>query len=223
LHGALLADDRHPAFGPHKSSVLIQHRIKADLRSRRDVHPFLHDDPAKPSVPSGRNPVEENRVFHAGEAMDAAVPPNDRPLQLAAGDDRTGADDAVQRAAAALLADEYETGICQRQEDKEEMTTITKDRQDRRATRPTSGGGRQQPSVEVLARRRLVERCAYAFSFDQVTFSYWQGTLTLRGRLPSFYLRQVLQTHLRNLDGVTQINNQVDVVSSTGLSSVRPK
>jgi hypothetical protein len=103
------------------------------------------------------------------------------------------------------------------------MTTITKDRQDGMAARLTFGGGVQQPSVEELARRRLAEKCAYAFYFDQVTLSYSQGTLTLRGRLPSFYLKQLLQTHLRNLDGVTQINNQVDVVSSTGLSSIRPK
>ena len=40
---------------------------------------------------------------------------------------------------------------------------------------------------------------------------------------PSFYLKQVLQTLLRNLDGVKQIDNQVDVVTSTGLSSVRAK
>jgi hypothetical protein len=41
--------------------------------------------------------------------------------------------------------------------------------------------------------------------------------------LPSFYLKQVLQTLLRDLDGVTRIANRVDVVSPTGLSSVRPK
>jgi len=41
----------------------------------------------------------------------------------------------------------------------------------------------------------------------------------LRGRVPSFYLKQILQTWLRRLDGVEQIDNQVDVVSATGLSS----
>ena len=59
--------------------------------------------------------------------------------------------------------------------------------------------------------------------FNQVTFTYSLGTLTLTGRLPSFYLKQVLQTLLRDLDGVTRIDNRVDVVSSTGLSSVRPR
>jgi hypothetical protein len=81
----------------------------------------------------------------------------------------------------------------------------------------------EQPSVEELARRRLVEEGLYAFCFNQVKFRYSQGTLTLTGRVPSFYMKQVLQTHLRELDGVARIDNRVDVVSSTGLSSVRPR
>lgn len=100
------------------------------------------------------------------------------------------------------------------------MTTITRNR-------PTAGGllggSLGQAAVEERARRRLAEQCAYAFCFDQVTLSYAQGTLKLSGRVPSFYLKQVLQTHLRNLDGVVQIDNQVDVVSATGVSSVRPR
>ena len=76
-------------------------------------------------------------------------------------------------------------------------------------------------TIEGSARRCLSENCSYAFSFRDVTFHYSNGVLTMRGRLPSFYLKQVLQTLLRDLDGVNQIDNQVDVVTSTGLSSVR--
>ena len=83
--------------------------------------------------------------------------------------------------------------------------------------------GSRRPAVELLARRRLAENCTYAFCFSQVIFSFEQGIPTLEGRLPSFYLRQVLQAHLRDLEGVTRIDNRVDVVSPTGLSSVRPK
>jgi hypothetical protein len=110
--------------------------------------------------------------------------------------------------------------VNQRKDDTEQMTTITIERL---ATGETSGVGSQRPSVELLARRMLAEKCTFAFCFNQVTFSYSQGILTLEGRLPSFYLKQVLQTVLRDLDGVTRIDNQVDVVSSTSLSSVRPK
>lgn len=105
-------------------------------------------------------------------------------------------------------------------EDPVEMATLTLER-------PTAGvalgDAPERPAVELLARRRIAEKCTYAFCFNQVTFSYSQGVLTLEGRLPSFYLKQVLQTLLRDLDGVKRINNRVDVVSSTGLSSVRPK
>ena len=108
----------------------------------------------------------------------------------------------------------------QRWDDTEQMTVITMERP---AIAVSFGCGSQRPSVELLARRRLAEKCTYAFCFNQVTFSYSQGILTLEGRLPSFYLKQVLQTLLRDLDGVTRIVNRVDVVSATGLSSVRPK
>ena len=75
--------------------------------------------------------------------------------------------------------------------------------------------------IEELARRRLVEDCSYAFCFNQVTFRYVQGVLILQGRLPSFYLKQVLQIRLRDLEGVERIDNRVEVVSATGLSSVQ--
>ena len=37
------------------------------------------------------------------------------------------------------------------------------------------------------------------------------GVLTLEGRLPSYYLKQMLQTVLQNVDGVKQIDNRVAV------------
>lgn len=45
------------------------------------------------------------------------------------------------------------------------------------------------------------------------------GRVVLEGRLPSFYLKQVLQTTIRDLPGVRAIVNRVDVVSASGLSS----
>jgi hypothetical protein len=49
------------------------------------------------------------------------------------------------------------------------------------------------------------------------------GVLRLEGTVGSSYLKQVLQTFFKDLEGVEQIDNQVDVVNSQGLSSVRPK
>jgi hypothetical protein len=77
------------------------------------------------------------------------------------------------------------------------------------------------PSVEELARRRLSAGCPHAFYFRDVKCDFADGVLTLRGRVPTFYLKQVVQARLAELDGVTEIRNLVDVISSRGLSSVR--
>lgn len=44
-------------------------------------------------------------------------------------------------------------------------------------------------------------------------------TLVLTGRLPSFYLKQLLQEVLRRVDGVDRIDNRVDVICCDGPSS----
>ncbi len=45
--------------------------------------------------------------------------------------------------------------------------------------------------------------------------------LFVSGCLPSFYLKQMVQETLLNLPGVQGVKNEVDVVSSYGVSSVR--
>ena len=65
--------------------------------------------------------------------------------------------------------------------------------------------------------------CPYAHYFNRVTWYYVRGTLTLEGYVSSFYMKQILQTMLRDLECVEHITNGVDVVSSTGLSSERSK
>jgi hypothetical protein len=72
--------------------------------------------------------------------------------------------------------------------------------------------------VDQIIRQRL-EECPYRFYFNQITWTLTDGKLVLVGRVPSFYLKQILQTMLRDLDSVNQIENRVEVVSSTGLSS----
>ena len=78
-------------------------------------------------------------------------------------------------------------------------------------------------SVEEEVRRRLSDNCPYAFYFRDISYRFADGVLTLQGRLPTFHLKQVLQERLRDVNGVSRIDNQIDVVSSSGLSSVRPK
>lgn len=68
----------------------------------------------------------------------------------------------------------------------------------------------QDPVVE-LARKRLSESSSYAICFRDVSLHHSNGVLTMQGRLPSFYLKQILQTLLRDVDGVDQIDNQTYV------------
>ena len=77
----------------------------------------------------------------------------------------------------------------------------------------------------VLAQveRRLADSSHFRGHVHCVTTDYGDGVLTLRGCVPSFYLKQVVQSLLCDLDGVDWVDNQIDVVNSTGLSSVRAR
>ena len=79
-----------------------------------------------------------------------------------------------------------------------------------------------KPLVDESVRRRIAD-CPYPFVFNKITWHYAAGRLTLRGCVPSFYLKQVLQELMRGIEQVNRIENDVAVVSSTGLSSERPK
>lgn len=76
-------------------------------------------------------------------------------------------------------------------------------------------------SIAELARLKIQQDERYTPCFRDISCSFDQGVLILQGRVPSFYVKQVLQTVVKDIAGVEQIDNQVDVVSSTGLSSVR--
>jgi osmotically-inducible protein OsmY len=48
-------------------------------------------------------------------------------------------------------------------------------------------------------------------------FQYRDGVLIVRGSVPTFYLKQVLQHVLKGLEGVRRIDNQVTVDASDGI------
>jgi len=75
--------------------------------------------------------------------------------------------------------------------------------------------------VEELARRSVTENCSYCYYFRRVSFRFHDSVLVVEGQVPSFYLKQVLQTLLAGVDGIDEIDNRVDVVNSRGVSSVR--
>jgi hypothetical protein len=78
-------------------------------------------------------------------------------------------------------------------------------------------------SGDVLQRVRgkLSQSCHFTRHWREIECDYREGILILRGCVPTFYLKQVLQSILKDLPGVQRIDNRVDVVSAAGLSSVR--
>jgi hypothetical protein len=79
------------------------------------------------------------------------------------------------------------------------------------------------PDVTVRATQRMVAAGPCAHYFRNVTCRFSYGVLTLEGRVPTSRLKQVLHSLLADLDGVTELDDQVDVISSNGLSSIHPK
>ena len=73
---------------------------------------------------------------------------------------------------------------------------------------------------ETLAQQRLSNDRHYSCHFRNITCHHKDGVLTLRGRLPSFYLKQVLQTVLRDLSGIQRIDNQTDICESSGTMEI---
>ena len=86
---------------------------------------------------------------------------------------------------------------------------------EKRAIRPDNDS---RVSVEEVARRRIAD-CPYAFYFKDVEFRFDESVLVVQGRVPSFYMKQVIQTLLKGIEGVEAIDNRVAVVNAAGLSS----
>ena len=76
-------------------------------------------------------------------------------------------------------------------------------------------------TVEQRAKQRLARHSHFHNRAGNFQYEHRNDTLTVRGCVPSFYLKQLLQTLLKGLDGVEQIDNQVDVVPNDVASSFR--
>ena len=76
--------------------------------------------------------------------------------------------------------------------------------------------------IEMLARRRLSAHSHFRGRFASIRISCRDGCLKLTGQLPSFYLKQLLQTAVRDIDGVQEIVNDVFVANPRGVSGETP-
>lgn len=68
------------------------------------------------------------------------------------------------------------------------------------------------PSVKDLAKRRLREA---DFRFSRcVSCEYHEGVLLLRGRVPTYYLKQIAQAFVASVPGVEQVDNRIQVFAA---------
>jgi osmotically-inducible protein OsmY len=66
---------------------------------------------------------------------------------------------------------------------------------------------------EIIAAR--VESCMRRSGYYElrgVSCGFHEGVLILRGRVPSFHLKQVAQSLVFHLDGVQEVSNRLEVV-----------
>ena len=79
----------------------------------------------------------------------------------------------------------------------------------------------QRCGVTKIVERRLRE--SMYISLRTVSCQFKDGLLTLRGIVPTLYVKQVMLSLLEDLEceGIKRINDEIDVVNPRGLSSVR--
>jgi osmotically-inducible protein OsmY len=69
-----------------------------------------------------------------------------------------------------------------------------------------------EESIAARAERRL--RGNVYLALKKISCEYGGGVLTLRGRLPSFYLKQMAQEAVSDTVGVERIDNQIEVCNA---------
>jgi osmotically-inducible protein OsmY len=69
-----------------------------------------------------------------------------------------------------------------------------------------------QPPIQELAESKL--RGNSYLALKNLSCEYEDGTLVLRGCLPTYYLKQLAQETVAHLEGVTRVENQIQVLAS---------
>jgi hypothetical protein len=77
--------------------------------------------------------------------------------------------------------------------------------------------------VTQRARDLIARHAHFSGRADKFEFELIDDVLVIRGCVPTFYLKQLLQDALKHLNSVQQIDNRVDVIVSNGISSVSPR
>ena len=88
------------------------------------------------------------------------------------------------------------------------------------AERPSTLAG-ERHDLSALARQYLERHPHFQGRVNGVRIEHKGRNLFLSGRLPTFYLKQLVQEAVRHVPGVQFVYNHIDVVSADGVSSVR--
>jgi osmotically-inducible protein OsmY len=86
---------------------------------------------------------------------------------------------------------------------------------------PSFVKSRERNDLSALAKRQLECHPHFSGRMSGVTFEHEGRNLYLRGQLPTFYLKQLIQEAVRHLPGVDFVYNEIDVINPGGVSSVR--
>ena len=70
---------------------------------------------------------------------------------------------------------------------------------------------KKRSAVQAAAQSRL--RKSGYHELHVVSCEFHEGVLTLRGRVSSFYLKQVAQEVIRRLEGAEEVNNRLEVAA----------
>ncbi len=73
-------------------------------------------------------------------------------------------------------------------------------------------------SLEEMARHALASHPHFRSRVDNFAFSHQGESLIVQGQVPTFYLKQLVQSVLAKADCVRRIDNQIMVISCTGVS-----
>ncbi len=73
--------------------------------------------------------------------------------------------------------------------------------------------------LSLMARHQLEQHPHFRGRLRCLSIEQRGKSLRLSGRLPTFYLKQLVQETLRHVPGVQRIYNEISVVSAAGMSS----
>ncbi len=80
---------------------------------------------------------------------------------------------------------------------------------------------KSRDDLSVIARQYLESHPHFRGRTNGVRIVHEGPDLFLTGRLPTFYLKQLVQEAMRHVPGVQYVYNRIDVVNPHGVSSAR--